>query len=228
MKAVLFDFGGTIDTDGVHWSEKFWEYYEHFGVEVTKTAFEEAFVQSENMIVKYADLPKLTFYKTLHKQFALQFAALKMENEGDLLKSMADACYQDVSRIMQKAQKILEELHQQFRLGVVSNFYGNLEVVCREFKLEMFFRTIVDSAVVGIRKPDSAIWQLALDNLAVRPADAWVVGDSYERDILPAKKLGCSTVWLQGKSWSKPPSSDAADHVIHKFEELKKVVLSGR
>ncbi|MBI3765652.1 MAG: hypothetical protein HY277_04010, partial [Ignavibacteriales bacterium] len=36
MKAVLFDFGGTIDTDGVHWSEKFWEYYQQFGVGVEK------------------------------------------------------------------------------------------------------------------------------------------------------------------------------------------------
>ena len=28
MKAILFDFGGTIDTNGVHWSEMFWGYYQ--------------------------------------------------------------------------------------------------------------------------------------------------------------------------------------------------------
>ena len=34
MKAILFDFGGTIDTDGVHWSEKYWDLYEQFSVGV--------------------------------------------------------------------------------------------------------------------------------------------------------------------------------------------------
>ena len=47
MKATLFDFGGTIDTDGVHWSEKYWELYKRFKIETSKTDFERSFVESE-------------------------------------------------------------------------------------------------------------------------------------------------------------------------------------
>ena len=225
MKAVLFDFGGTIDTDGVHWSEKFWEYYEQFGIEVDKKQFEDAFVQSERMILQYADLPKLTFYKTLHKQFVLQFTVLKLENESDLLKQMVDACYQDVVKVIDKARKVLDSLQPKYAMGVVSNFYGNLEVVCKEFKLDSYFQTMIDSVVVGMRKPDPAIWNLAIGRLDVSPKNTVVVGDSYDRDIVPAKKLGCTTIWLKGKSWTTTGSTEAADHTVSRLEEIKKILL---
>lgn len=225
MKAVLFDFGGTIDTDGVHWSEKFWEYYQQFGVGVEKKDVEQAFVQSENMIMQYADLQKLTFYQTLHKQVALQFAVLKIEGEGMLLKEMVDACYQDVKRVIEKAWKILNELQPLYKLGLVSNFYGNLEVVCKEFRLDQLFGAMIDSTVVGIKKPNPAIFQLALNKLGVKGNSSYVVGDSYDRDVIPAKQLGCTTIWLKGKSWTTPPSTDAADYTIQKFEEIKKILL---
>lgn len=225
MKAVLFDFGGTIDTDGIHWSEKFREYYEQFGIDVDKKQFENAFVQSERMILQYADLPKLTFYQTLHKQFVLQFIVLKLEDESDLLKQMIDACYQDVVHVIEKARKVLDALQPKYVMGVVSNFYGNLEVVCKEFKLDGYFKTMIDSAVVGLRKPDPAIWNLAIGRLDVSPKNTVVIGDSYDRDIVPAKKLGCSTIWLKGKSWTTTGSTDAADHTVARLEEIKKILL---
>jgi putative hydrolase of the HAD superfamily len=226
MKAVLFDFGGTIDTDGVHWSEKFWDLYQHCGIGVSKKLFEEAFVQSEAMIVQSKDLPKATFYRTLHKQLTLQFAILKLENETDLLRKLVDACYEDVRGVIARARKVLDALQPVYTLGVVSNFYGNLELVCREFDLDPFFAVMIDSAVVGVRKPDPRIFSLALERLGVAPEDAWVVGDSYDRDIVPAKSLRCSTIWLRGKSWREPPSTEAADRTILNFEELKKILLT--
>ena len=65
MKAILFDFGGTIDTDGVHWSEKFWEYYERFKLPVEKKDFERAFKFSEDELLSDSTISRDTFYTTL-------------------------------------------------------------------------------------------------------------------------------------------------------------------
>ena len=225
MKAILFDFGGTIDTDGVHWSEKYWDVYQQFGVGVSKKAYEAAFVESEAMLLQYTDLPRATFQKTIHKQLIFQFGILKLDDDAAVVKEMADACYEDVRKTIAKASVDLTALQERYRLGVVSNFYGNLEVVCKEFGLDKFFNVMIDSAVVGVRKPDPEIFAKALRKMDILAREACVVGDSYERDVVPGKSLGCKTIWLKGKSWMIPSSTAAADHTIDKFEEIKKLLL---
>ena len=34
VKGIIFDYGGTLDTRGDHWSEVLWKGYEHFGIGV--------------------------------------------------------------------------------------------------------------------------------------------------------------------------------------------------
>lgn len=225
MKAILFDFGGTIDTDGVHWSEKFWEYYRRFGIQVGKSDFERAFVASERELAEIPVLRNSTFYETLEKQLKVQFKLLALDGKDVRLRSMLDACYADVDSTVDRAKPLIEKLSMRYRLGIVSNFYGNLETVCQEFELYTYFNAVIDSVVVGLRKPDPAIWELALKNVSVRPEDAWVVGDSYERDIVPPKHLGCRTIWLKGKSWSTPSSTSSADYTISKFSEIEAILL---
>ena len=225
MKAVLFDFGGTIDTDGIHWSEKFWMLYEQFGINVKKREFEQAFVEVENHLIIDPELRRARFRETLGKQLNQQFKMLRITDRDGLLNEMIKTCYEEVTQVIDDAKSTLIELQSRFKLGIVSNFYGNLEIVCKEFGLDKVFSTMIDSTVVGVRKPNPAIWSLALGNLGVQPETAWVVGDSYSNDIVPSKQLGCRTIWLKGKSWTTPASVDAADYTITKFEKVRSILL---
>lgn len=225
MKAILFDFGGTIDTDGVHWSEKFCALYALFAPQVPKQDVERAFIESDRMLLADPAVAQLTFEETLARQWRIQFGLLHLPVSGGLLEEMSRVCYEDVRRTIARARGVLALLAPCYRLGVVSNFTGNLEIVCREFYLHKFFSVFIDSSVVGIRKPDPAIFALALEKLQVPAVDASVVGDSYDRDIVPGKSLGCSTVWLKGKSWNPPPSTEAADRTILQFSEIQDIFL---
>jgi putative hydrolase of the HAD superfamily len=225
MNAVLFDFGGTIDTDGIHWSEKFWQLYERFRVPVGKKEFEAAFVRSENELTKRYNLASATFHETLRAELTSQFEILGLGTQQDSLNRMIDECYEEVKSTIARAAKILNEFALRYSLGVVSNFYGNLDVVCKEFGLDKLFSAKIDSVTVGVRKPDPAIFSLALQRMSTLPHNAFVVGDSYERDIVPAKSLGCTTIWLKGKSWNVPASTPAADYTIHKFVDLRNILL---
>ena len=224
MRAILFDFGGTIDTDGVHWSEKYVELFARFAPEVAKRDVERAFVESERILPTHPDIASITFEETLHRQLKIQCGLLKLD-QGKLLDAMSAQCYAEVRQTIGRARMLLGELEPRYRLGLVSNNTGNLPIVCREFALEDLFSSIVDSALVGVRKPDPAIFRIALDELKVPAVAAAVVGDSYERDIVPAKSLGCRTVWLKGKSWSEPPSSEAADITVAKFGAIREIFL---
>jgi len=82
------------------------------------------------------------------------------------------------------------------KLAVVSNSEGTIEQMLIEIELRDVFDAVVDSAVVGITKPDPRIFRIALDRLAVSPAEAIMVGDSPSADIAGAHAAGIRAALL--------------------------------
>lgn len=77
-----------------------------------------------------------------------------------------------------------------FRLAVVSNSEGTVEAMLEEVGLRQHFETVLDSAVVGLVKPDPRIFKLALDRLGVSASEAVMVGDSPSADVGGARSAG--------------------------------------
>jgi putative hydrolase of the HAD superfamily len=124
------------------------------------------------------------------------------------------------------SKEILEQLSPEYLLAVISNFYGNIETVLEELSLKKYFTSILDSAVVGIRKPDPKIFEIALNELGVNPNDAVMIGDSYTNDIVPAKLIGCKTIWINNKGWEEQNENNKADIIIKSFKELPEILVT--
>ena len=82
------------------------------------------------------------------------------------------------------------------KLGVVSNSDGRVVEALEAAGLREYFDVVVDSALVGVEKPDPAIFRTALEVLEVSPAEALYVGDLYDVDILGANAAGIPAVLL--------------------------------
>ena len=223
-QAIIFDYGGTLDTDGIHWSEKFWETYTHFRIPVSKEEFRGAFVYAERKITNVIK-PDFILKQTFRTQIKYQMEYLQTkfflpDVYGVIVDELAEYCYRSVIQTVEISKGILELLAHNYSLGLVSNYYGNVKTVLRELSLKKYFNSIIDSAVVGIRKPDLRIFQLSLNDLSVTAGQAIVVGDSYENDIIPGKLIGCKTIWIKGKSWKDHLQSDCADLIINSIKEL--------
>ena len=104
---------------------------------------------------------------------------------------------------------------------MVSNFYGNVRVICEEAGLAQSLSLILDSDRIGVSKPDPAIFLSALQKLDLPSSEVVFVGDSYERDMIPARKLGLKTVWLKGTHPRVPPDAGPVDAWIGSLTELK-------
>ena len=227
-KALLFDFGGTLDTDGIHWSEKFWEAYIHFQIPVSKENFREAFVYSEK---KCAGIIKPDFNLNQTFETQLKYQTEYLQNKFYLssvysliINELKEYCYRSVIQNVKISQLIIESLEQSYLLGLVSNYYGNVEAVLKELSLKKNFTSIVDSTVIGIRKPDEKIFEVALNELDVNPTEAIVIGDSYSNDIAPAKLLGCDTIWINNKGWKNPDEIGSANKIINSIKELPAIL----
>ncbi|MGM9759552.1 MAG: HAD family hydrolase [Parabacteroides sp.] len=230
VKGIIFDYGGTIDSNGMHWAEVIWRAYEANRVAVDKAAFRDAYVHGERTMGRNPLVqPHHTFLDMLRLKAGLQLEWLQAEGhltaaacEGKQ-EAIASWCYAYAKASIEAAKPILHALAARYPMVLVSNFYGNIETVLRDFGLEGLFLSIVESAVVGIRKPDPAIFQLGVDRLQLPAEDIVVVGDSYDKDMVPATRIGCRTIWLKGIPWTPYRGDEQADVVITDFQEMRAV-----
>ena len=219
LKGYIFDYGGTLDTGGQHWGKVIWHAYERQQVPVTEEAFREAYVHAERTLGKNPIIqPNFTFRRTLEEKIRIELEFLGLPQYQ---QTVVDDLYAITCAETAKSREVLLQLKQQYPMVLVSNFYGNIATVLKEFKLDGIFDTIIESAVVGVRKPDPQIFTLGVEALGMRPDEVVVVGDSMDKDIIPASKAGCHTVWFKGEGWTNDPVDEsAAEKVITDLTQI--------
>ena len=220
--AILFDYGGTLDSDGIHWLVRFYALYDEAGMALPQSEITRAFYHAVNTC--YADSRVLSFgLKSLvdyHVQ--LQFEALGIDDPAKE-KWLANRFRSDCESTFKGRLGFLGRIKDSYRLGIVSNFYGNLATVLDEAGLSGLFDVVIDSNRVGIRKPDPRIFELALSRMGIPGTEAVFVGDSFDRDMVPAMKMGMKAVWLKGedKGTDAGASPDAVHAAIGRLADLE-------
>ena len=270
IKGIIFDYGGTLDTRGDHWSEVLWQGYEHFGIGVAadeevepgvsihKQAFRDAYVYGERALaVNPIVTPDFHFEDILREKLILELNFLagkelletgkddaekqaKLGNDSDassesLLLSLSDSEINQIAvdmahyinaktlDLLNENKQVLEHLKQAgYPMVLVSNFYGNINQVLKDAEIDGYFKEVIESAVVGVRKPNPAIFALGVCALDLPASQVLVVGDTYGKDIIPAHKLGCHTLWIKGLQWEeKQVDESIPDGIIRKLSEME-------
>jgi putative hydrolase of the HAD superfamily len=225
-KGYIFDYGGTLDTHGCHWGKVIWHAYRHCGVQVPETEFREAYVHAERILGRNPIIqPNFTFRQTLEAKLRLQLEFLHSRTSSSCILShlspLTSFLYNKTVEETSRSREVLIRLKEHHPMVLVSNFYGNIATVLKEFQLDGIFQTIIESAVVGIRKPDPRIFTLGVEALGLHPEEVVVVGDSIDKDIIPAKTAGCQTIWFRGEGWTDDPVDESVpDRIITSLNEI--------
>jgi putative hydrolase of the HAD superfamily len=222
LKAILFDFGGTLDSDGIPWKERFYPLYRDAGIDWDLPSFERFFHASDDSLTAQK-LGALGYKATLREQVN------RVLRSGDchdalLARRIADRFYSESLRCLNRNRPLLRQLSERYRLGIVSNFYGNLEFLCAEIEYAGFFTVVIDSARVGTTKPHAGIFLAALEALGCEPGQAVFVGDNPIRDMRGARAVAMPHIWLNGLNPDREPCCEG-DPVIRSLEELGEIVL---
>jgi putative hydrolase of the HAD superfamily len=112
------------------------------------------------------------------------------------------ACGDVWTRVIPGSREALHQIHALgVQLAIVSNADGTVEEQLRDDAICQVgpgpgvpVEVVLDSAVVGISKPDPAIFRLALDAVGVAPADAIHVGDTPAADVEGARAAGVTPI----------------------------------
>jgi len=220
---VLFDFGGTLDADGLAWKERFYRLCRDEGLVAERERFDPVFHEADDALV--GAVPAALSFEEIVARLARGLARGLGSDDADIAARVARRFLDDALATIARNTPLLERLHGRYRLGIVSNFYGNLATVCHNVGVCELFGVIVDSAHVGCAKPDPRIFRSALDALGVRPAAAWFVGDSLPRDMAGARAIGMPHVWLAGAAGPSAAVCCPTDPVVRSLEDLEELLL---
>ena len=200
IKGILIDFGGTIDSDGIHWFDAFKEAYDMVA-DIPRDLLWDAYVHTERTLGRNPIIaPTDIFCKTLQTKLELQAQYLNSKGVSfSKQDTVLDYCYNKVVKHISTVSKpALERI--QLPMVLVTNFYGNMHTVLQEFSLSHLFKDVIESSVVGVRKPDPQIFRLGVAALGLQPQETLMIGDSPDKDILPAQSIGCQTIQITPSS----------------------------
>jgi HAD superfamily hydrolase (TIGR01509 family) len=227
LEGILFDLGGTLDGDGEHWLNRFFLLYQQYLPQVSWDRLKAAFYEAEAVCMSDPQVATMDLGGLVNFHVNRQLAALN-KAPSDAAGYLAEKFLKSCRLKLKRNTAVLARLARRYRLGVVSNFYGNAPRLLAEVGIAPLLTAIVDSNLVGVSKPDPAIFTLALHQLALPPEVVAYVGDSYNQDIRPAKQAGLITIWLRNDAMSAPLppdfTPDLADYQIRSLVELESLV----
>jgi putative hydrolase of the HAD superfamily len=211
-QAVIFDFGDTLDYLWVPKAERFLWLCRQAGITIEPAESRSAAIAFERTWSEEAAGVGVSWRGSLAAYAAGLTAAGLVEPEAG------------AQRIFRAAQSLPSDIHVDpaaralliqlkadgSRLGIVSNHFGLLMPNLRDLGLDAYFNAVLDSALVGIRKPDPRIFGLACERLGVRPGDAVSVGDEPRNDVLASTQAGLRAILLDPLAAYGPDYRDLA------------------
>jgi len=189
---LLLDAGGTLlfmDQDYLSWladthglqveAERFYE--EHFRL----VHWFDTYVSTHRRFL--SRLPKP------YSQILLRLVGLS-EESAERAAQIAEARHEQRNLWGFTFPWVVETLWQLksegYRMSIISNSDGRLEQELHDMGMKSYFERVYDSEVVGVRKPEPGIYELALKDLGLRPEEALFVGDMFHIDIWGANRVG--------------------------------------
>jgi HAD superfamily hydrolase (TIGR01662 family) len=130
--------------------------------------------------------------------------------------------YDDVPAVLRELTKA------GIRVGLISNSHRCLDSFQSHFELREHVAAAVSSADHGFMKPHPSIFQAALDQLGVAPAESVMVGDSVNHDIEGALGVGMRAVLLRRGEGAAPRAAEMKRRgvpVIGSLAELVNLVI---
>ncbi len=199
---LLFDYGGTLDADGVAWKEQFRTLYRAEGLDLLPERFDRAFYDADDPLVG-----AMGFEDDLTVTVERLVANLEEQLGSDRTRGarVSAAFLANTRTAVARNRPVLQALRRRYRLGIVSNWYGNLPAIIRGLGLGDLFDVVIDSERAGVAKPDPAIFRAAMDAVGAEPAASVMIGDSLRRDGVGAKGAGMGFVWLAPAAAPYPP-----------------------
>jgi len=232
-KAIFFDFGGTLmctESDNVAHLHMMKEVIQKYNL----PAFPEdmvtkynSFLFTKEMTLRDADPEEKSFTplrestKKAFKGVLAEYNIQPSKEDFQWLRKSFFENHKKYIKLFPETLLILRELkNTDLHMGIISDIDNDFQ----EFQFEVFgiseiFDSITTSEEVQSYKPESKIFQVALNKAGCQGEESIIIGDSYKKDIVGGKNMGMTTIWLN-KFSGDDADMDKVDFIVTHLKEI--------
>jgi putative hydrolase of the HAD superfamily len=198
IKHVFFDLDHTLWDFDKNSGLTFEKILGINGIEVELSTFLEVY---EPINLKYWKLyreEKVTKPALRYGRLKEAFDAIDVEVEDHVIDKLSVAYIDHLTtfnHLFEGTIDILNYLRTKYHLHIITNgFEEAQERKMKNANIRDYFKTITNSEMVGVKKPNPKIFNFALESAKARPEESVMIGDSLEADIEGAHNIGMETI----------------------------------
>ena len=201
IKAIFFDLGGTLASTDPPYLHRIAQAMREAGLEVSDKEFELEYAKADyKLFLKHKDNGGITPREYRQWFLPILYESLLSDTQVDQFRQkVRDAMSRiEFGRVaLPGAIELLDYLKAKgYILAIISNNDGRTEEKCDEVSIREYFDIILDSTNLDLIKPDSRIFEHALDKLGLSSREAIHIGDMYGADVMGAMNAGLDVIWF--------------------------------
>lgn len=197
IKWLFFDIGSTLIDESVAYKKRIIK-----TIENTNVSYEDFY----NKMVEISKYNQKGYNKAL-EAYGLTMAPWNSDDEF----------------VYPEAEDCLKTLSRKYHTGIIANQNFGSKERLEKLGLMKYIDLVVASAEEGVAKPDLRIFEIALNKADCKAEETVMIGDRLDNDIIPANKIGMTTVWIkQGFGGLAVPNrqEEQPDYEIEDLSEL--------
>ena len=202
IRWIFFDIGNVIFNDAQGMALIYKRLHEEILKHRNSLTFECLLKEREDLILNHNDG---RHHYTLGKKYLGEQGWLKFKTA---LSEDINNNYFKYNIPIEGIERQIEYLSQFYSLGIAANQVSNSKKALKGIDVLQYFKFLGISEDIGFEKPDTRFFTTILERTSVQPAEAIMIGDRIDFDILPAKKIGMKTIWVNAKHKSYAPKFD--------------------
>jgi HAD superfamily hydrolase (TIGR01549 family) len=237
-KAIFFDFGGTLmcaESDNVAHLHMMKEIIQKYNLPaspkdmVTKY---NSFLFTKEMTLKDIDSEEKSFTplrestKRAFRGILLEYNIHPSVEDYQWFKETYFENHKKYVKLFPETFKIIDQIknNDSIHIGIISDIDNDyLDFQFNIFRIYNLFDSITTSEEVQSYKPESKIFQVALNKAGCEGEESVIIGDSYKKDIIGGKNMGMTTIWINKFSGDNA-DMDKADFVIKDLKEISPIL----
>ena len=197
---------------------------------IFKNRFPE--IKIQDFIAKYAPInqecwklyqnDKITHLELRYNRLKFSFDALNINISDENINQVANDYIEfltDNNHLFDGAIEVLDYLRPKYRLHIITNGFANVQdKKINNALLSGYFQTITNSELAGVKKPNSIIFDYAVNVAKASKQNSVMIGDCLDADVNGALNAGLDAIFFNDKKVTVPDNIKQINHLL----ELKK------